>query len=269
MQNESFRAKQVEIHDAATNFLKALAEAGAVEGVAGRPTVSNFGSGMVHGFVSITLGDFERALNPRRLRYDDPEFGKTVIGLSSTPSLIHQLELLHSLSELRDGLRAILSHWKADGYWGCGSWGIGGTLSPGASYRPEHFHFPGMEDGRFTPVPRRIFEAMVIAVERLREFIQLGTSSPDPPPPPKGRKKQKQPFVPSPTQVHILNALDGKALKQAALVKKTGISQGQLHPKNKTGLTELRDLGYVDHHPRVGYYRPDAPPPELRGGTEK
>jgi hypothetical protein len=29
------------------------------------------------------------------------------------------------------------------------------------------------------------------------------------------------------------------------------------------GLHELRDEGLIDHHPKLGYYRPDAPPPQL------
>ena len=29
------------------------------------------------------------------------------------------------------------------------------------------------------------------------------------------------------------------------------------------GISELKENGFVENHPRIGYYRPDAPPPEL------
>jgi hypothetical protein len=69
-------------------------------------------------------------------------------------------------------------------------------------------------------------------------------------------------FVPTPFQKGILQALDGQALRTDALASKVG-SRRKLftHPG---GIRELQEHGQVAHHKRLGYYRPDAPPPELK-----
>ena len=67
-------------------------------------------------------------------------------------------------------------------------------------------------------------------------------------------------FVPSPFQEAILEALDGKALKTQALGAAAGDKSRLYKPH---GLQELRDRGMVEHHDRLGFWRPDAPPPEL------
>jgi hypothetical protein len=69
-------------------------------------------------------------------------------------------------------------------------------------------------------------------------------------------------FIPNQLQEAILAALDGKGLRTDALVSKTDSSSGQLF-KNPGGLPELQEEGLVAHHPRVGYYRPDKPPPQV------
>ncbi len=68
-------------------------------------------------------------------------------------------------------------------------------------------------------------------------------------------------FVPNQFQESILGALEGKALRADALGHIVG-DRSRLYRK-PGGLQELRDQGYVSHHPRLGYYRPDAPPEEL------
>jgi hypothetical protein len=69
------------------------------------------------------------------------------------------------------------------------------------------------------------------------------------------------PWLPTAFQQSILDALDGRALRADALGDEVG-DRGRLY-KKPGGIQELRDHGLVAHHPRRGYYRPDAPPPEL------
>jgi hypothetical protein len=68
-------------------------------------------------------------------------------------------------------------------------------------------------------------------------------------------------FVPTPFQKGLLHALEGLALRTDALAAKVG-SRRKLftHPG---GLRELQEQALIAHHKRLGYYRPDAPPPEL------
>jgi len=70
-------------------------------------------------------------------------------------------------------------------------------------------------------------------------------------------------FVPTPLQQEILNALEGKALRTDALANKLGVERSRLFQKPKGGIMELKKEGFVESHPRLGYFRPDAPPPEL------
>jgi hypothetical protein len=73
------------------------------------------------------------------------------------------------------------------------------------------------------------------------------------------------PFIPGVFQKAILKALDGKALR----VDKLGAAVGDKSRLYKhSGLKELRDRGLVNHHSRLGFYRPDKPPPELANGEE-
>lgn len=72
------------------------------------------------------------------------------------------------------------------------------------------------------------------------------------------------PFVPTPFQAGILEALDGVAMRTDALAAKIGDRRRLFrHPG---GLKELQENGLVDKHDRLGYYRPDAPPAELEDG---
>lgn len=70
---------------------------------------------------------------------------------------------------------------------------------------------------------------------------------------------QPSPFVPTPLQRAILDALNGQALKKDALAKAVcGGDDSRLYKAG--GLKELRERGLIEHKHGVGYYRPDAPP---------
>jgi hypothetical protein len=79
--------------------------------------------------------------------------------------------------------------------------------------------------------------------------------------PAEAKVREEQPFVPSIFQESILEALEGKGLRTDALGAAVG-DRSRLYKPG--GLKELQAQGWVSHHPRVGYYRKDAPPPELR-----
>jgi hypothetical protein len=68
------------------------------------------------------------------------------------------------------------------------------------------------------------------------------------------------PFLPSPYQRRILALLDRRALKTDTLQAKMKTDRKSLY---KRGLNELMANGLVQNNRRVGYFRPDAPPPEL------
>jgi hypothetical protein len=75
------------------------------------------------------------------------------------------------------------------------------------------------------------------------------------------------PFIPSPFQQGILDALDGKALRTDALGAAVGDQRRLFRPRG--GLQELREHGLVDHHERLGFFRPDAPPPKLLAAQQR
>jgi hypothetical protein len=80
---------------------------------------------------------------------------------------------------------------------------------------------------------------------------------------PREPAEEDQPFAPTDFQEAILEALEGKALRTDALAAKVGDRRRLFrHPG---GIKELIEQGLVKHHDRLGYYRPDAPPPELEG----
>lgn len=73
-------------------------------------------------------------------------------------------------------------------------------------------------------------------------------------------------FVPTAFQQAVLEALDCKALRTEALAAAVGDRARLFRPKG--GLAELREHGLVSHHERLGYYRPDSPPPQLESQEE-
>jgi hypothetical protein len=69
-------------------------------------------------------------------------------------------------------------------------------------------------------------------------------------------------FIPSPLQEAILAALNGKGLRAEALALRCDVNKSQLY-NVKGAIPELQEEGLIAHHPRVGYYRLDAPPPNV------
>lgn len=70
------------------------------------------------------------------------------------------------------------------------------------------------------------------------------------------------PFVPNAFQKEILAALEYRGLKKMELAKNVcgGEDCGNLLYRSG-GLTELRNYGLVKWKSKLGFYRPDAPPP--------
>jgi len=71
-------------------------------------------------------------------------------------------------------------------------------------------------------------------------------------------------FIPTDFQRDILLALKNKSLRTDAIAHKLNCGRSRLFA-DPGGLPELQEQGMVSHHKRIGYYRPDAPPPELDG----
>lgn len=81
--------------------------------------------------------------------------------------------------------------------------------------------------------------------------------------PPEKTPSPLRAWRPTPFQTAILIALAGKAMRSDPLGKKVG-SRRNLY-KHPGGLLELRQRGLLRLDRDYGYYRPDAPPPELSG----
>src|SRR5262249_7705570 len=73
-------------------------------------------------------------------------------------------------------------------------------------------------------------------------------------------KQSPKPFLPTPLQRAILEALDGKVLRSDTLATAVKPAKRQLFPQGRGGLAELKQRGLVAHDRSVGFYRPDAPP---------
>lgn len=105
----------------------------------------------------------------------------------------------------------------------------------------------------------------------LKSGIRIQVDVPDdgqrePAEPPAARPAAGSRFVPTPFQKGILQALSGQARRTDDLAHKVGNRRKLfIHPG---GLRELQEQGLVGHHKRLGYYRPDAPPPVLNGTEE-
>jgi hypothetical protein len=118
------------------------------------------------------MGRLEKALNPSRRRADNPALGS--VGVSSPYGERHVLVLTRALKEICDGFSAILAHWGIERYWGhsgCAfaSAGVVSTGVPG-----EHFEVP--EHG-YSPLPRRLFSAIDLAVKELAECIRTAETA--------------------------------------------------------------------------------------------
>jgi hypothetical protein len=74
------------------------------------------------------------------------------------------------------------------------------------------------------------------------------------------RAEPKPPFIPTERQQKILDILNGKSKKLDQLAELLKVVPTTLSGRD---LKELKEAGRVRHCKRVGYYRPDAPPPDL------
>ena len=74
-------------------------------------------------------------------------------------------------------------------------------------------------------------------------------------------------FIPTDFQRDILSALKNRSMRTDALAHRLQCGRSRLFA-DPGGLPELQEQGMVAHHRRVGYFRPDAPPPDLGGETE-
>jgi hypothetical protein len=69
-------------------------------------------------------------------------------------------------------------------------------------------------------------------------------------------------FIPNSNQELILRATNGHALRTDALANKSGVGRRQLF-QDPGGIPELMAEGLIKHSKRIGYYRPDALPPDI------
>jgi hypothetical protein len=102
--------------------------------------------------------------------------------------------------------------------------------------------------------------------------VEISLPPPVPPPPPPSappappadtpKVPPALPFIPTPFQKGILAALDGTALRTDALGRAVG-SRRKLFI-DPGGIKELQQHDLVRHHGRLGYYRPDKPPPAVQ-----
>ena len=74
------------------------------------------------------------------------------------------------------------------------------------------------------------------------------------------RNVRTQPLVLTSLQKSILEALNGKALNKDDLGRACKVDPSLFYRPG--GIKELRDRHKVEHKHGVGYYRPDAPPPD-------
>jgi hypothetical protein len=125
------------------------------------------------------------------------------------------------------------------------------ALIEGARALALRLYGPGEQPTRIT-IRTRSGIRIRVDVPTRRQTAPNREPAPAAPPPPAR-------FVPTPFQKGILEALHGQALRTDDLAHKVG-SRRKLftHPG---GLRELQEQGLVGHHKRLGYYRPDAPPP--------
>lgn len=76
---------------------------------------------------------------------------------------------------------------------------------------------------------------------------------------------EEEVFVPTPVQAAILKALVGRALRTGGLEEATKVDHSQMF----RGMKKLKELGRVKRHSKLGFYRPDTPPPSLTIASER
>lgn len=120
--------------------------------------------------------------------------------------------------------------------------------------RPETAAWLAGESPSYAPT---MFEARVLKPafsERRRRLREKALAT--------GAVEKASPFVPTPLQLAILAALDGRSLKKEQLAAACKKEASRLYRVG--GIKELmkEEIGLVAHKPGAGYYRPDAPPPK-------
>lgn len=100
------------------------------------------------------------------------------------------------------------------------------------------------------PDYRAMLRALISAHRELIAIIETGLGQPE-----------LTGFVPTPFQADVLSALKNRSMRTDALAHKLDCGRSRLFA-DPGGLPELQEQGLVAHHKRIGYYRPDAPPPD-------
>jgi hypothetical protein len=113
-------------------------------------------------------------------------------------------------------------------------------------------HYPGLEP-----------EAVTITFRHGRAFRTPLPPAPRPAHAPTQSAPEPAPaWEPTEFQSRLLEALEFRALHTDDLAQALGIDRRNVFRKPR-GIGELREQGLVALHPRLGYFRPDAPPKEL------
>ena len=124
-------------------------------------------------------------------------------------------------------------------------------LGPHESYLPcTHLRY--QRGPRMVLCPTREWVAEIKAIRSVARAVAERVSA----------RTTDKPFFPTSRQRRILDLLDGKTKKLAQLAQVLKVRPSTLSGRD---LKELRARGLVRHDRRIGYYRPDAPPPELSG----
>lgn len=174
---------------------------------------------------------------PRRLEEDIPDVGW------SAPWAV---ELRRAIRHLTVALQTQLACWYFEA-----SAGGPGDMEECQEWLVENavLSADGVTARKLEPVDAAVAAVLDLCVRRLDEILAHGVDT------------AEVPFVPTPLQRRVLDALKGRSLTKDALAAELGVDPSQLH---RDALRQLMDTGVelVCNKLRgVGYYRPDAPPP--------
>lgn len=149
--------------------------------------------------------------------------------------------------DTRNSIRVILAGWD-------GNWSAVYEVLRWSGRTPDELKKMSVFDVRmaFATGARPLAAIIGVSVDTAVANLQK------PPTPPS--KSEMMVFIPGPMQTAILKALEWKAMRSRALAKALKIDQPSLYRQD--GLKELIKFGRVKKQRRIGYYRPDAPPPE-------
>jgi hypothetical protein len=112
-----------------------------------------------------------------------------------------------------------------------------------------------------TGILDKLAEAVAEKLAAMNSTAAAATAVPGSAPTPTASPQHRAAFIPTPFHERILNALKGRALTFAALMKRLGVDSKALWDR---GIKPLRAAGLVDNERRVGgYFRHDAPPPKF------